>query len=63
MFVGHLAVACSAKELNPKIPLWVSQPWAAPPNPGAVAGMGIALWILPIWAAWIERNRVVRRRA
>jgi membrane-bound metal-dependent hydrolase YbcI (DUF457 family) len=38
--------------------IWASQPWAAPP-PGAmaVAVVGLAMWILPFWAGWIERHR------
>ena len=38
--------------------IWVTQPWA--PLPGsatAVAAAGLILWLLPPWAAWIERHR------
>ncbi len=38
--------------------IWVTQPWA--PLPGsatAVAAGGLILWLLPPWAAWIERHR------
>ena len=38
--------------------IWVSQPWAPPPpNPPAVAWGALALWLLPPWAALIERHR------
>jgi hypothetical protein len=38
--------------------IWVSQPWAPlPPTPSAVAWGALALWLLPPWAAWIERHR------
>ena len=38
--------------------LWVSQPWSPPP-PGATAvALGsFALWLLPLWARWIEAHR------
>jgi hypothetical protein len=38
--------------------IWVTQPWA--PLPGsatAVAAVGLILWLLPPWAAWIDRHR------
>ncbi len=38
--------------------IWVTQPWA--PLPGsvtAVAAGALILWLLPPWAAWIERHR------
>ncbi len=38
--------------------IWVTQPWA--PLPGsatAVAWGALVLWLLPAWAAWIERHR------
>jgi hypothetical protein len=39
--------------------IWVSSPWAPPPpSPTAVALVGLALWLLPPWAQWIERHRV-----
>jgi hypothetical protein len=41
--------------------IWVSQPWSpAPPNPDAVAWVGVGMWLLPIWAAWIDGSRVRR---
>lgn len=37
--------------------IWITQPWSPPPpDPMAVAVVGLALWILPPWAAWIERH-------
>jgi membrane-bound metal-dependent hydrolase YbcI (DUF457 family) len=38
--------------------IWISGPWSPPP-PGAssIAAAGLALWILPVWAGWIERHR------
>ena len=41
--------------------IWVTQPWA--PLPGsatAVAAGALVLWLLPPWAVWIERHRVLR---
>lgn len=38
--------------------LWVTQPWA--PLPGSattVAAGALILWLLPLWAIWIERHR------
>lgn len=38
--------------------IWVSQPWAPLPDSAtAVAGGALILWLLPPWAAWIERHR------
>jgi membrane-bound metal-dependent hydrolase YbcI (DUF457 family) len=28
-----------------------------PPSPTAVASAGLALWLIPVWAAWFDRNR------
>jgi hypothetical protein len=38
--------------------IWISGP-LSPPPPGAssIAVVGLALWILPIWAGWIDRHR------
>jgi len=41
--------------------IWISQPWAPPPDsPRAVALGALALWLLPPWAAWAERHRRLR---
>ena len=38
--------------------MWASQPWAPPaPSAMAVAVAGLLMWVLPPWAAWIERHR------
>jgi membrane-bound metal-dependent hydrolase YbcI (DUF457 family) len=38
--------------------VWLSGPWAPPPpSADAVAVGALALWLFPIWAAWIERHR------
>jgi hypothetical protein len=41
--------------------IWVSGPFSPPP-PGvtAIAIVGLALWLLPPWASWIERHRGFR---
>ena len=42
--------------------IWVTQPWT--PLPGsatAVATGALILWLLPPWAAWIERHRSSKR--
>lgn len=38
--------------------IWVSGPFSPPP-PGvqAIVGAGLAMWLFPIWAAWIDRHR------
>jgi membrane-bound metal-dependent hydrolase YbcI (DUF457 family) len=38
--------------------IWISQPFSPPP-PGAhaIAGAGLAMWLFPLWAAWIDRHR------
>jgi hypothetical protein len=38
--------------------IWVSGPFSPPPpSPTAVATVGLALWILPIWAWRVDANR------
>ena len=38
--------------------IWISQPWAPPPpSAEAVAWVGLSLFLLPLWARWIERHR------
>jgi membrane-bound metal-dependent hydrolase YbcI (DUF457 family) len=40
--------------------IWVSQPWSPPPpSATAVGATGLALWLWPAWAAWIDRHRLV----
>jgi hypothetical protein len=42
--------------------VWVTQPLAPPPpSAAAVAWGGLVMWLLPPWAAWVERHRAVRR--
>ena len=39
--------------------VWVSQPWAPlPESATAVAWGALVLWLVPPWAAWVERHRV-----
>ena len=33
---------------------------AAPPSPRAVAWAALALWITPVWGAWIDRHRALQ---
>jgi hypothetical protein len=41
--------------------IWAFQPWAPPPpSASAVAQVGLVMWILPLWALWVERNRRLR---
>ncbi len=38
--------------------IWVTLPWAPlPGSPTAVAAGTLVLWLLPLWAVWIERHR------
>jgi hypothetical protein len=40
------------------IAIWAAGPMSPPPpGPTAVASVALALWLLPVWGAWIERNR------
>ena len=41
--------------------IWISGPFSPPP-PGvtAIAVVGLALWLLPIWSHWIEQHRMQR---
>ena len=42
--------------------IWVTQPWAPlPTSATAVAGGALILWLLPLWALWIERHRTTGR--
>jgi len=37
--------------------LWATQPWSPPPpSARAVAWGGLVMWLLPLWASWIERH-------
>ena len=41
--------------------IWVSGPISPPPpSVTAIAVAGLALWLFPLWAAWVDRNRVMR---
>ncbi len=41
--------------------IWASGPWAPPPpSVTAIAVAGLGMWLFPVWAAWIERNRAGR---
>ena len=38
--------------------IWIAQPWSPPPpSAGAVAIVGMAMWLFPWWASWIDRHR------
>ena len=38
--------------------IWVSQPWTPLPGSSTAVAVGaLILWLLPPWAAWIERHR------
>ena len=38
--------------------IWVSGPWSPPPpNERAIAWVGLAMWLFPIWGTWIDRTR------
>lgn len=38
--------------------IWITGPWSPPP-PGAqaIASVGLAMWLFPPWAGWIDRHR------
>jgi hypothetical protein len=41
--------------------IWVSQPWSPPPpSAAAVAWGALILWLLPVWAGWIDAHRQPR---
>lgn len=43
--------------------IWVTQPWSPPPpDVLAVAWVGLALWLLPPWALWIDAHRTAIAR-
>ena len=38
--------------------IWISGPWSPPPpNAAAVGAVALAMWIFPLWGAWIDRHR------
>ncbi len=38
--------------------LWITSPWSPPPpSVTAIAMVGVAMWLFPRWAGWIERHR------
>ncbi len=47
MLVGFVAVIFAASAIGPP-----------PPSVGAVAGAGLAMWVFPAWAWWLDRHRV-----
>lgn len=39
--------------------IWISGPFSPPPpSVTAIAVVGLTLWLLPLWAGWIERHRM-----
>jgi hypothetical protein len=41
--------------------IWVSGPFSPPPpSVTAIAAVGLALWLYPLWGRWIERHRSTR---
>ena len=38
--------------------IWISGPWSPPPpDERAIALVGLAMWLLPVWGSWIDRTR------
>jgi hypothetical protein len=38
--------------------IWLSGPWSPPPpSASAVRTVAFAMWLFPLWGAWIERHR------
>src|SRR5687768_3408377 len=38
--------------------MWATSPWSPPPpSVMAIAVVGLAMWLFPLWAGWIERHR------
>jgi membrane-bound metal-dependent hydrolase YbcI (DUF457 family) len=38
--------------------VWITGPFSPPPpNATAIAVVGLAMWLFPVWAGWIERHR------
>ncbi len=43
--------------------IWLSGPWSPPPpSAQAIAAVGLAMWLFPFWALWIDRHRVATER-
>jgi hypothetical protein len=41
--------------------IWASGPFSSPPpNATAIAIVGLAMWLFPLWGAWIDRGREMR---
>lgn len=37
--------------------IWISGPWSPPPpHAQAIAFVGLAMWLFPLWGAWIDRH-------
>jgi hypothetical protein len=44
-----------------QLAIWVSQPWSPPPPTAAAIGyVGLAMWLFPLWAWWIDKHRALR---
>ncbi len=44
--------------------VWLSGPWSPPPpSVGAIAWVGLAMWLFPLWGMWIDRTRAGRSPA
>ena len=42
---------------------WASGPWSAPPpSPRALAWFAQGVWLLILWAWWVDRHRITRHR-
>ena len=42
--------------------IWFSQPWSPPPPSARVVAWGaLIMWLLPVWARWIDTHRVSGR--
>ncbi len=38
--------------------IWATQPFSPPPpSSSAIAWVGLAMWLIPLWAWWIDRHR------
>lgn len=41
--------------------IWISGPWGPPPpSARAIVWVGLAMWVFPLWAVWIDRTRMHR---